>query len=166
MKRVITKIFAILTIVLMLINSSLLSVISVAIDSVEKTIDKTKINAIYEMKLEKYINYDVNDAKGVMTQLNLKTGIDYQEDEEYKPLNSTETEMDMSKINGESPEKVEVIAKSTKATNGDENGKNFEYNYNNQTGKLSIKIQNKADENGNIYSENVNNARDEIEIYA
>lgn len=166
MKRVITKIFAILTIVLMLINSSLLSVISVAIDSVEKTIDKTKINAIYEMKLEKYVNYDVNDAKGVMTQLNLKTGIEYQEDEEYKPLNSTETEMDMSKINGELPEKVEVIAKSTKATNGDEDGKNFEYNYNNQTGKLSIKIQNKADENGNIYSENVNNARDEIEIYA
>ena len=166
MKRVITKIFAILTIGLMLINSSLLSVISVAIDSVEKAIDKTKINAIYEMKLEKYVNYDVNDAKGVMTQLNLKTGIEYQEDEEYKPLNSTETEMDMSKINGELPEKVEVIAKSTKATNGDENGKNFEYNYNNQTGKLSIKIQNKADENGNIYSENVNNARDEIEIYA
>ena len=165
MKRVITKIFAILTIGLMLINSSLLSVISVAIDSIEKAIDKTKINAIYEMKLEKYVNYDVNDTKGVMTQLNLKTGIEYQ-DEEYKPLNSTEMEMDMSKISGELPEKVEVIAKSTKATNGDENGKDFEYNYNNQTGKLSIKIQNKADENGNIYSENVNNARDEIEIYA
>ena len=48
MKRVITKIFAILTIGLMLINSSLLSVISVAIDSVEKVIDKAKINAIYE----------------------------------------------------------------------------------------------------------------------
>ena len=166
MKRVITKIFAILTIVLMLINSSLLSVISVAIDSVEKAIDKTKINAIYEMQLEKYVNYDVNDAKGVMTQLNLKTGIEYQEDEEYKPLNSTEAEIDMSKINGELPEKVEVIAKSTKATNGDENGKDFEYNYNNQTGKLSIKIQNKADENGNIYSENAKDARDEIEIYA
>lgn len=166
MKRVITKIFAILTIGLVLINSSLLSVISVAIDSVEKAIDKTKINAIYEMKLEKYVNYDVNDAKCVMTQLNLKTGIEYQEDEEYKPLNSTETEMDMYKINGELPEKVEVIAKSTKATNGDENGKDFEYNYNNQTGKLSIKIQNKADENGNIYSENAKDARDEIEIYA
>lgn len=166
MKRVITKIFAILTIGLMLINSSLLSVISVAIDSIEKAIDKTKINAIYEMQLEKYVNYDVNDTKGVMTQLNLKTGIEYQEDEEYKPLNSTKVEIDMSKINGELPEKVEVIAKSTKATNGDEKGKDFEYNYNNQTGKLDIKIQNKADEEGNIYSENVENARDEMEIYA
>lgn len=166
MKRVITKIFAILTIGLMLINSSLLSVISVAIDSVEKAIDKTKINALYEMQLEKYVNYDVNDTKGVMTQLNLKTGIEYQEDEEYKPLNSTKVEIDMSKINGELPEKVEVIAKSTKATNGDEKGKDFEYNYNNQTGKLDIKIQNKVDEEGNSYSENVENARDEMEIYA
>lgn len=166
MKRVITKIFAILTIGLMLINSSLVSVISVAIDSVEKAIDKTKINALYEMQLEKYVNYDINDTKGVMAQLNLKTGIEYQEGEEYKPLNSTEAKIDFPKINGELPEKVEVIAKSTKATNGDEKGKDFEYNYNNQTGELDIKIQNKADEKGNIYSENVENARDEMEIYA
>lgn len=166
MKRVITKIFAILTIGLMLINSSLLSVISVAIDSVEKVIDKAKINAIYEMQLEKYVNYDVNDIKGVMTQLNLKTGIEYQENEEYKPLNSIEVEINMPKVNGELPEKVEVIAKSTKATNGDEKGKDFEYAYDEQNGKLSIKTQNKADKDGNIYSENVKDARDEMEIYA
>lgn len=166
MKRVIIKIFAILTIGLMLINSSLLSVISVAIDSVEKIIDKAKINAIYEMQLEKYVNYYVNDTKGVMTQLNVKTGIEYQEDEEYKPLNSTEVEINIPKLNGELPEKVEVIAKSTKATNGDENGKDFEYAYDEQNGKLSIKTQNKADEDGNIYSKNVKDARDEMEIYA
>ena len=75
MKKLMSKIISILVIMLMVINSSLMLVISTAIDAVQSIIDESKINAIYELNLEKYVNYKVGDIPGLMVQANLKTGI-------------------------------------------------------------------------------------------
>ncbi len=158
------KLISILIIMLMLVNSSLLLVISIAVEQIQNIIDETKINTIYELNLEKYVNYKIGDNIGLMIQTDLQTGIEYSEGQEYKPLNSTGIILNTPKINEEFPKKVEVLAKSTKATNGDDNGKDFDYAYDDKTGEIKIVAINNIDDNGNIYSENILNARDEYQI--
>ena len=162
--NLITKIISILVIMLMIVNSSLMLVISVAADAVQKIIDETKTNAIYELNIEKYVNYKIGDKQGTLVQTNLKTGIEYQEGQEYAPIQETSVTINTPKINDKYPENVEIITKSTKATNGDENGKDVNYTYNKENGQLQIITENKADNKGNIYSENVAGARDEYQI--
>ena len=48
-------------VVLMMINSSMLLVISTAIDEVGKIIDKTKVQAVVEIGVEKYVNYQIDE---------------------------------------------------------------------------------------------------------
>ena len=164
MKELIKKITVILVLMIMLINSSLLLIISNAVDGIEKIIDESKINPLYEMNLEKYVNYDTVDDKGVLIQINLKTGIEYGENEEYKPLNSTGILLNLPKIENEYPESVEVIGKSTKATNGSDNAKDFRYIYDKENGTVKLATVNEKDDNGNIYNEKVDGARDEYTI--
>ena len=164
MKKLISKIISILVIMLMVINSSLMLVISTAIDAVQSIIDESKINAIYELNLEKYVNYKVGDIPGLMVQANLKTGIEYQDGQEYVPIEATNVILKTPKVNEEYPEKVEVVVKSTKLTNGDENGKDFNCSYNKDNGEIKLITENKADENGNVYSDNVTDARDEYQV--
>lgn len=164
MKNLIAKIISILVIMLMVINSSLMLVISTAIDAVQSIIDESKINAIYELNLEKYVNYKVGDTPGLMVQANLKTGIEYQDGQEHVPIEATNVILKTPKVNEEYPEKVEVVVKSTKLTNGDEKGKDFNCSYNKDNGEIKLITENKADENGNVYSENVADARDEYQI--
>ena len=162
--NLITKIISILVIMLMIVNSSLMLVISVAADAVQKIIDETKTNAIYELNIEKYVNYKIGDKQGTLVQTNLKTGIEYQEGQEYAPIQETNVTINTPKINDKYPENVEIITKSTKATNGDGNGKDVNYTYNKENGQLQIIAENKADDKGNIYTENVAGARDEYQI--
>ena len=153
MKGFITKIISILVIAMMIINSSLLTIISVAIDEVEKIIDESKIDANYELNIRKYVNYEVGEERGLMVQTYLKDGIEYQEGQEQVPIKATNVVINAPKVNGEYPQKVEVIVDSTKLTNGDDNGKDVNYSYNNENGELTIITENKADEKGNVYSE-------------
>ena len=162
--NLITKIISILVIMLMIVNSSLMLVISVAADAVQKIIDEKKTNAIYELNIEKYVNYKIGDKQGTLVQTNLKTGIEYQEGQEYAPIQETNVTINTPKINDKYPENVEIITKSTKATNGDGNGKDVNYTYNKENGQLQIITENKADDKGNIYTENVAGARDEYQI--
>lgn len=164
MKEVTKKIISILAIMLMLINSSLMLVISVAVDAVQNIIDESKINALYELNLDKYVNYKVEDTTGLMVQADLKTGIKYQDGQEYVPIEATNVTLNTPKVNEEYPERVEVVTKSTKSTNGDEKGKDFNYAYNKDNGEIKLITENKADENGNVYSENVADARDEYQV--
>lgn len=165
MKELVKKIISILVIMLMLVNSSLLLVVSVAIDAVQSVIDESKINTVFELNLEKYLNYTVGEGtKGVLIQSNLKTGIEYAEGQEYQPIKENVISLNLSSINGELPQSVELVGKSTKATNGSDVAKDFTYNYDNASGKLEIVTKNVEDENGNIYNENVAGARDEFEI--
>ena len=162
--NLITKIISILVIMLMMVNSSLMLVISVAVDAVQKIIDETKINAVYELNMEKYVNYKMGDKQGTLVQTYLKTGIEYQEGQEYVPIDTSNVIINTPKINDKYPEIVEVVTKSTKATNGDGSGKDVNYAYNKENGQLQINTENKADDKGNIYTENVAGARDEYQI--
>lgn len=160
------KAIVILVLMLMLINSSLLSVISNAIEDnkPEENIDETKINPLYEINLEKYVNYKVEENSGTLVQMDLKTGIEYLDGQEYKPLNSTGVLLNLPKIENEFPENIEVIGKSTKATNGSEVAKDFQYVYDKNIGEMKIVAVNHEDEDGNIYSEKVDGARDEYTV--
>lgn len=160
MKDVFKKVITILILMMMLINSSLLAVISIAIDAIEEIIDESKINVLHEINLEKYINFDTESSTGVLLQYDLKTGIEYEEKEKYRPLSSTGIVLNLPEIENEYPESVEVIGKSTKATNGSNTAKDFHFSYDKQIGQLVITAVNIEDEEGNIYSENVDNARD------
>ncbi len=164
MKGLLKKTIAILVLMMIMINSSLLVVISTAIDAIDKIIDETKINPLYEINLEKYINYSIEEDTGTLVQFNLKTGIEYVEGEEYKPLSSTKVTLNVPKMEEGYPESVEVIGKSTKATNGSDDAKDFEYTYDKETGELKIEVSNNKDEEGNIYNQNVDGARDEYII--
>ena len=120
MKESIKKIFAILILLILTINSSFLIVVSTAVDEIKNLIDETKVKPMVEINIEKYINYKLSDeSKGLLLQTNIKTGIEYEEDEEYTPIRTTKTIVNLPQIDGKYPESLEVIANSTKATNGD-----------------------------------------------
>ena len=118
MKEVSKKIMAIIFTMLMLVNSSFLTLISVAVEEIQNIVDTSKINAEVELEVEKYVNYDFEDKKGTLLKFSLNTGIKYDEGQEYKPIKTTMTELIVPQIMDEYPEKVEVQAISTKATNG------------------------------------------------
>lgn len=165
MKESIKKIFAILILLILTINSSFLIVVSTAVDEIKNLIDETKVKPIVEINIEKYINYKLSDeSKGLLLQTNIKTGIEYEEDEEYTPIRTTKTIVNLPQIDGKYPESLEVIANSTKATNGDDNGKDMNYNYEKENGKLEIVVENKQNENGDIYKDNINDAKDEFVV--
>ena len=117
MDNVIKKIFAILILFMLLINNSVLMIVSTAIDDIAKLIDESKINPIIDSELQKYVNYKISDdQKGVLVQYKLKTGIEYRDDQQYFPIKSTKTEVELPKIDNLFPESVEVLTNSTKAT--------------------------------------------------
>lgn len=79
MKEIVKKVISFLVIAMLVLNSSTFIIISRAIDKIENLIDENKINGNYEMNLEKYVNYELNDVEntnGVLLQYNLKTGIE------------------------------------------------------------------------------------------
>ena len=164
MKQVLKKSTAIIVIIFMLLNSSFLNLISVAIDEIGNAIEKSKVKSVYEMALEKYVNYDLAGKKGVLVQVDFKSGIEYQD--EYSPLKANGTLLKMPKIGEEYPESVQVLAISTKATNGEEQAKDFDYAYDSQKGELKFVAVNNEDKDGNIYKEKVEGARDEYKIIA
>ena len=129
MKEISKKIIAIFVIMLMIINSSLLTIISVAAEDIKNVLDKSKAEVKNEINIEKYVNYSFEDNKGILLKLDLKTGIEYKEDQEYKAIKQTKTEITSPQINGEFPEKVELQAISTKATNGSDTAKDYEIKY-------------------------------------
>ena len=163
MKEIIKKIFAILVLFILTINSSFLIVVSTAIDAIENLIDESKIKPVIEVNLEKYVNYNLADEpKGVLLQANIKTGIEYEEDQEYTPIKATKVNLKLPQIEGKYPDSLELLTMSTKATNGDENGKDVIYNYDKETGNLQVVVGNKENDNGEIYTQNINDARDEF----
>ena len=134
MKEISKKIIAIFVIMLMIINSSLLTIISVAAEDIKNVLDKSKAEVKNEINIEKYVNYSLEDNRGVLLKLDLKTGIEYKEDQEYKAIKQTQTELVAPQINGEFPEKVEIQAISTKATNWSNTAKDYDYKYDSNTG--------------------------------
>ena len=96
MKNLLNKLIVVLFLLVMLINNSVLILISNAVDEIKNNSKESKINPVYELNLEKYVNYELSDkTKGLMIQANLKTGIKYEEGEEFKPLEYTGVILDL-----------------------------------------------------------------------
>ena len=119
----------------------------------------------YELKnnveIEKYIPLDVDGDKKVFVQFNLKTGLEQLEN--LIPVESTDIKFKVPSLNGIKPEKIEVIAKSTKGTNGLTEGK-VQFNKDNwkeENEVININVENKEDENGRI---NIGSGEDEYLI--
>ena len=155
------KLCCILMLIVFLLNSSIMLVISEAVEAVQTIIEEDKIKALAEINLTKYANFDTttensdSGSKGVLVQFNLKTGIEFSDGEEYTPIQKTTTNINLPWIGDYKPSRVEVITKSTQATNG---GKEASYEYHSSTGILSITAENSD------YTQNVADARDEYEI--
>ena len=148
MNKGIKNIFAILILFVLLINNAFLTVVSVAVDEVKKLIDESKINPVVEMELQKYVNYKISEEQsGVLVQYDVKTGIEYKEEQMYVPIKSTKTVLEMPKIDNQYPENAEIFMNSTKAINGDSDGKDLKYNYDKNTGLLEVFVENKENEN-------------------
>lgn len=166
MKNLLNKLIVVLFLLVMLINNSVLILISNAVDEIKNNSKESKINPVYELNLEKYVNYELSDkTKGLMIQANLKTGIKYEEGEEFKPLEYTGVILDLPKINNEYPQKVDIVGISTKATNGNNSAKDFQSVYDSSSGRIKIVALNEADEEGNVYKDNTENDRDEYIAY-
>ena len=154
------KLCCIVMLMIFLLNSSIMILISEAIDVIQTNLEE-KVKALAEINLTKYENFDTTTensdtgSKGVLVQFNLKTGVEFAEGEEYIPIQETTTNINLPWIGNYKPERVEVLTKSTQATNG---GKEASYEYHASTGTLSITAEN------NGYTEKVADSRDEYEI--
>ena len=96
--------------------------------------------------------YQVADKKGVMVQVKVRSGLKNNE----LPVEKTKIEISLPEItiaegNTVKPERITVVANSTKATNGKGNYEFNEenYSYNEETNKIEIQVENK-EENGKI----------------
>ena len=162
MKSLFKKILIILVLMIITANQQFLLLVAQAAEEIQSVVEENKVKAIAELKLKKYVNYRLDDEnQGVLIQSELKTGIEYGEDQEYKPLKTTEANLSMPKIENCYPEKVEVIAKSTQATNGSDEEKEANYEYDSNSGEIKLWTSN--DEG---YNQNVENARDVYEFFA
>ena len=133
MKEIVKKILAVIVISLMICNSSMLTLISVAIDEIEDIVDISKVDIKEDINLEKYVNYSVGDKKGLLVKLHLKTGIEYKDDQQYKSVKSTLIVLNAPMINNQYPENIEIIGNSTN---------DFLHKYNQESGKFAIQALN------------------------
>ena len=87
------KLCCIVMLMIFLLNSSIMILISEAIDVIQTNLEeKEKVKALAEINLTKYENFDTTTensdtgSKGVLVQFNLKTGVEFAEGEEYIPI--------------------------------------------------------------------------------
>ena len=120
--------------------------------------------AIIEGNLDKYINYELSDGnKGTLVQYSLRTGIEY--GDEFFAIKNSTLNVNLNQIDGKYPYDVKVIAKSTKVTNGKTNNLDVNYNYDSNTGNLSINVSNENENGEPIYNTRpAENDRDEFVI--
>ena len=162
------KLCCILMLIVLLLNSSLMLVVSEAVEAVQTAVEKAqeedKRQAINELNLTKYENFDTtavngqeskSGSKGTLVQFNLKTGLKLAEGVDYVPFKQTSITMELPWVGDYKPSRVEVITKSTQATNG---GKIAESEYHSSTGIITIVAENSD------YKDKVIGARDEYDI--
>ena len=105
---------------------------------------KTSDNAKAETTLDVLTNktYDIQGKSKHIVQFLLTSKIT---DNSY-PVKNTKIDIDVP----QGAEEVYVTAKSTSATNGNAQFSDKNYQYNKESGKLSINVENQADKDGNI----------------
>ncbi len=107
---------------------------------------KQQMNLNLNYEVTKYIPYNQGEEYGVLLQTVITSSIK----DHVLPISKTELEMYVPQIENVKPTTVNVIANKTLNTNSDENGINFNssnYQYEENTGKLTITVNNVEDEN-------------------
>lgn len=139
-------------------NSVILTATHVDGNGKEKAIEKeiavsltwtAEKEAQLSMQIAKFIPYHINENKGVVLQTIVKSYLQ----NNSLPVKESKIEISVPTINNVKPKQVKVTANTTKQTNGDETGMNFtqeNYNYNEETNKLTIQVNNKENEQGQI----------------
>lgn len=153
----------ILLLLLMVLSANSKFLMSVASES-ERSINKDNIATTSNVVLEKYINYEDGEQKGLLVQYSVDAGIEYKNNENYVPLAATGILINAPKIENEFPTNVEIIAKSTLLTNGSNKGKDYKFVYKKETGEIAIVTSNNKNEEGRIYEEYKQNAKDNFSI--
>ena len=114
-----------------------------------KVLWNAETKVIANAGLSKYVPYSANEKYGILVQTKIQANLE----NNSLPVSSTGIDITVPKINNQNPCYVNVVANHTKATNGREDGKEFNeqnYNYDEETGILNIQVQNNTNENGNI----------------
>ena len=116
---------------------------------------KKEASAEITGEISKYIPYHQGEEYGIFMQAKINSGVK----DHVLPIQTTNLEISVPQINGNNPDRVTVVAKSTKGTNGIDNGNTFttnHYQYNKETGKVTIQTQNQPDDQGKIAWEKAN----------
>ena len=162
----------IIVIAALVFSGLLLTAISRTNASSDDDVDTSKMKSMLEVNLEKYVNYDVKDEKGVLVELDVKTGIKYEEGQDNVALAKTLVALVAPTINGELPESVELLPISSKATNGNVEVKpgDITFNYykdkmeSKEAGRIEITIHNNPDENGTFHGTTEKDAKDNFKL--
>ena len=124
-----------------------------------------KIEPKIEASLDKYINYNLSEQdKGTLVQYSIRTGIEYEENQNYVPIKQNEINIDLNRIDNHYPFDVKVIAKSTQAINGNLVNDTVQHEYDKSAGKLTIITSNQNENNETIYTKGNMDERDEFTI--
>ena len=100
-------------------------------------------------QLTKYIPYNVGEEYGVIFQALISNKVK----DNAMPVKEQITTVEVPTINEVKPEEVKVTVNNTKATNGKENGIDFNkdnYTYDKENGKVEIKLSNNPSDQNNI----------------
>ena len=129
------------------------------------------VNGILEGAINKYVNYSLsNGEKGTIVEYALRTGMEYENEEEFNAIKLSELNINVNQIDGKYPSEVKVIEKSSKVTNGkEEEIEEIEedYSYDASNGKLVIRTSNENENGEAIYNEKPSKEdRDEYIIIA
>lgn len=119
-------------------------------DEIKKEIYiKVKWNLNTDFDLFSNITAVIPDGEKTIVQ----EKITFKEKERKNPIEQLKIALTAPMVNNNLPSEVRVCANSTKATNGDEFGKNFitnNYTYDNTTGNIEITVANNTNQNGEI----------------
>ena len=99
-----------------------------------------------DIEIAKYLPVNINNEGKVFLQLNIKTGLE--EKTNTLPIKNTKIELSIPTFNNIEPEKIDLSAKSTQATNGlkDEKVVFSNDNWTKKDNKITININNEENE--------------------
>ena len=158
-KRNVIKIF---TLIIMLVIAIVLGKMSVktsyGADNEEK--------AILEGAFDKYVNYELESGtKATLVQYSFRTGVEY--GEEFFAIKNSELNISLKQIDNKYPYDVKVICTSSKVTNGKTSSIDEDYNYDANTGLVTIRTNNENENGEPIYNTRPGeNDRDEFIVIA
>ena len=108
---------------------------------------------VAEATINKYVPYKLGEEYGVILQYKIKTGLE----NNNLPIKTTELQVKVPTINENTPNDIKVMANNTKATNGKEDGIDFvqtNWNYNEETKLVDIKVENILENNNITWKKN------------